>query len=158
MRTTALMLCLLVMAMPVLAQSGDDRHEGYYYPGPVTEETYGSRAQVLDRADRAMRLAFITGLAREQLERSYWPTYVLFAKGEEAEKLLLVATGDNSFRTLYQARAVLAQMTAIARGTPLFRDLKVSEIFTFLDLLKMMGFGQITVSDGARFSHRIIIE
>lgn len=158
MRALLAWLCILLAPVHVMAQAADDRHEGYYYPGPVSEERYSSRAEVLDRADRGMRLAFVTGHAREQLQRTYWPPHVLFAKGEEAEKMLVVATGENSFHTLYQARAVLAQMTAIARGTPLFRDLQVSEIFTFFDLAKMMGFRQITISDGARFSHRIIIE
>lgn len=140
------------------AAAAQDRHEGYYYPGPVTQEAYGSRAEPLPDADRALRLRFITGFTQEQLGRPYVPPHALFAKGADAEKLLLVATGGNSFRNLYQARAVLAQMTAIARGTPLFRDMQVEEIFTFLDLARMMGFTQLTVSDGASFAHRITIE
>jgi hypothetical protein len=140
------------------AAAADDRHAGYYYPGPVTAEAYGSRAEALPDADRALRLGFITAFTQEQLARSYPPPHALFAKGADAEKLLLVATGMDSFRNLYQARAVLAQMTAIARGTPLFRDMQVQEVFTFLDLARMMGFQQLTVSDGASFAHRITIE
>lgn len=146
---------LILAAAPVAAQ---DRHEGYYYPGPVTAETYGSRSEPLPDADRALRLGFITAYTQEQLGRPYPPPHALFAKGADGEKLLLVATSRTSFRNLYQARAVLAQMTAIARGTPLFRDMKVEEIFTFLDLARMMGFTQLTVSDGATFAHRITIE
>lgn len=145
----------LMLAGTAVAQ---DRHEGYYYPGPVTEETYGSRSEPLPDADRALRLGFITAYTQEQIGRPYPPPHALFAKGADGEKLLMVATGTNSYRNLYQARAVLAQMTAIARGTPLFRDMKVEEIFTFLDLARMMGFTQLTVSDGATFAHRITIE
>lgn len=140
------------------AATAEDRHEGYYYPGPVTQEAYGSRAETLLDADRALRLKFITGFTQEQVQRPYAPPHALFAKGADGEKLLLIATGKGSFRNLYQARAVLAQMTAIARGTPLFRDMQVQEIFTFLDLARMMGFKQLTISDGTTFAHRIMID
>jgi len=157
------MIRLFVLALAAYVSvaglaAADDRHTGYYYPGPVTQETYGSRSDALPDADRALRLGFITAYTQEQLARPYPPPHALFAKGADGEKLLLVATGNNSFRNLYQARAVLAQMTAIARGTPLFRDMQVEEVFTFLDLARMMGFTQLTVSDGATFAHRITIE
>lgn len=148
----------LMLALATVAARADDRHEGYYYPGPVTEEVYGARSETMAEAGRSLRIDFITGFTKEQFIRNYAPPYAMYAKGAEAEKLLLISTGAGGFRTLYQARAVLAQMTAIARGTPLFRDLKVEEIFTFLDLVKMMGFTQITVSDGETFAHRIVIE
>ena len=109
-------------------------------------------------ADRALRFRFITGYTQEQMARAYPPPHAMYAKGADGEKLLLIGTGASGFRNLYQARAVLAQMTAIARGTPLFRDMQVEEVFTFLDLAKMMGFTQITVSDGATFAHRIMID
>jgi len=157
MRLTITMIAAALFVWVAEAQA-QDRHEGYYYPGPVTEEVYGSRAEALPDADRRIRLQFITGFTQEQLARPYPPTHALFAKGADAEKLLMVSTGAQGFRNLYQARAVLAQMTAIARGTPLFRDLQVEEIFTFLDLAKMMGFTQLTVSDGRSFAHRIVIE
>ncbi len=155
-------ICLIAMlSVAVLfstAARAEDRHAGYYYPGVVSVETYGSRAELANDADRSLRLRFITGFTQEQLGRSYAPPYVLFAKGADAEKLLLVGTGADSFGTIFQARAILAQMTAIARGTPLFRDLQVEEVFTFLDLAKMMGFKQMTISDGESFAHQILIE
>ena len=138
--------------------AADDRHEGYYYPGPVTSERYVGRADQIANADRGQRLGFITGLTGEQLARPYWPTFVIFAKGADAEKMIIVASGDGGFRTIYQARALLAQLTATARGTPLFRELKVEDLFTFFDLAKMLGFNQIVISDGESFSHRVSIE
>jgi len=154
-RYITLLLAMVLIAPAAFAQ---DRHAGYYFPAPVSTETYGSRAETVHDASRAIRLKFITGFSREQLARPYAPPYALFAQGADGEKLLLIGTGANSFRNIYQARAVLAQMTAVARGTPLFKDLQVEEIFTFLDLAKMMGFTQLTVSDGKSFAHRIDIE
>ncbi|WP_416897699.1 MAG: molybdopterin-guanine dinucleotide biosynthesis protein A [Minwuia sp.] len=151
-------LAVLIISLAAGGAAANDRHEGYYYPGPVTEEVYGSRATVMPEAERALRYRFITGYTQEQMARPYPPPHAMYAKGADGEKLLLIGTGADSFRNLYQARAVLAQMTAIARGTPLFRDMQVEEVFTFLDLAKMMGFSQITVSDGVTFAHRIVID
>ena len=153
-----LFLILLPMLAAGTVHAADDRHEGYYYPGPVTSERYVGRADQIANADRGQRLGFITGLTGEQLARPYWPTFVIFAKGAEAEKMIIVASGDAGFRTIYQARALLAQLTATARGTPLFRELKVEDLFTFFDLAKMLGFNQIVISDGESFSHRVSIE
>lgn len=153
-----LFLILLPMLATGAVHAADDRHEGYYYPGPVTSERYVGRADQIANADRGQRLGFITGLTGEQLARPYWPTFVIFAKGAEAEKMIIVASGDAGFRTIYQARALLAQLTATARGTPLFRELKVEDLFTFFDLAKMLGFNQIVISDGESFSHRVSIE
>lgn len=152
------MAIAILLTLPFAGAAADDRHEGYYYPGPVTEETYGARSETMADANRSLRLNFVTGFTQEQFDRSFPPPYAIYAKGADAEKLLLVSTGASGFKTLYQARAVLAQLTAIARGTPLFRELKVEDIFTFLDLMKMMGFTQLTVSDGRTFAHRIVID
>ena len=43
-----------------------------------------------------------------------------FAKGENSEKLIIVATGDGRYDTLYRMRGLLAAMTAEARLSPLF--------------------------------------
>ena len=51
-----------------------------------------------------------------------------------------------------------AILTHIARESPMFVSFKVEEIFTFLDLLKLLGFEQLTVTDGDRFAHQILIK
>lgn len=135
-----------------------DRHADYYYPSPVSQEYYVSRAQVMDDASQQKRLVFVNGVTREQLARPYWPPFTMFAKGDRSQKMLIIANGPGGFTTLYQARAVLAQLTASSRGTPLFQDLNVQDIFTFFDLARMLGFKQITISDGRSFSHRVVLE
>ena len=65
---------------------------------------------------------------------------------------------DDTYNTLYRMRALLAMLTARARTTPIFREYQVEDVFTFLDLLKLLGFRQITVTDGDRFAHQIRIE
>ena len=41
---------------------------------------------------------------------------------------------------------------------PIFQELGVQEWFTFFDLAKMLGFKQITISDGRDFAHQVIME
>lgn len=144
--------CGLDGGSPAAAQ---DRHEDYYYPSPVTTETYVSRAQPMPEAERATRLGFVTGLTQQLLARPYPVGYVIFAKGEQAQKMIIVAVGDNGFQTIFQGRAVLAELTAVARSTTLLQELAVEDIFTFFDLARLLGFEQITISNGLDFSHQI---
>ncbi len=96
------------------AQAGD-RHAGYYYPEPATREVYEARSERLPEANRATRIGFVTGIAKQISERPFPPQAVMFAKGTEAEKLIIVALVDGRIDTIYRARAVLANMTAAAR-------------------------------------------
>ncbi len=137
---------------------GGDRHAGYYYPEATSEETYVSQAALLPGSDRRRRILFITELTRQQLALPYPPDYALFAKGEEAEKLIITSLSANRLDTLYRLRGLLAMLTSQARATPIFAEFEVEDQFNFLDLLQLLGFSQLTVSDGEHFSHRIWIE
>ena len=139
------------------AQAGD-RHAGYYYPEPATREVYEARSELLPEASRATRIGFVTGIAKQISERPFPPQAVMFAKGTEAEKLIIVALVDGRIDTLYRARAVLANMTAAARLLPAFHEMGVQDWFTFLDLVHMLGFKQITISNGRDFAHQLMIE
>jgi len=139
-------------------EDGGERHIGYYYPPLTSEEVYKARASQMPNATRETRLAFVTGLTHQQLSRPYPPNFVIFAKGAEAEKLIIMAMGVQGFEGIYQARALLAQLTAVARTSQLLREYAVEDLFTFLDLAKLLGYRQLTISDGIGFSHRIEIE
>lgn len=154
-------LCGLLAILPPPAQAAEpseDRHSGYYYPEPDSQEAYTARAQTLPEANRRLRIGFVTGASQAMAARAYAPRFALFAKGEQAEKLVIVALADGPIDTLYRGRAVLADLTAMSRVLPIFKEFGVQDWFTFLDLAKMMGFRQITISDGRAFAHQIIIQ
>jgi len=153
----ALLCCL---ALPAMAADGKkkDRHVGYYYPELTSAETYVARAKVLPRASRNMRIGFVVAQTLGQRELGYPPRFAMFAKGDEAQKLIIVGLHEGSFGTLYRARGVLAQMTAAARSTELFRDLKVEDYFTFFDLVRMLGFERLTITDGRTYAHQVTVE
>lgn len=133
-----------------------DRHEGYYYP-PLQNppEIYKARATTLPEANRKRRLAFVTALTNQMMQNPYPPPFAMFAKGDDAEKLIIVSLYDNAYNTIYRGRGLLAMLTSAARLTPIFRKYQVEDIFTFFDLLKLQGFERVTVSDGKEFSHQV---
>ncbi|MCH8139214.1 MAG: molybdopterin-guanine dinucleotide biosynthesis protein A [Proteobacteria bacterium] len=139
------------------AQDKADRYVGYYYPKPAAIEIYKARAAVLPGANRKRRVAFIVHVVNERLQRPYQPTYSLFPKGGRAHKLIIISNLPGQLNTIYRVRALLATMTSVARSLPIFRDHSVEDDFTFLDLMKMLGFESVTVSDGESFTHQIIL-
>jgi hypothetical protein len=134
-----------------------DRHAGYYYPKPATSEIVESPAATANDADRAARLAFINGMTKTSLSYPYPPTFAIYAKGDQAEKMIITSLQANYADTLYRMRGVLAMLTAVARQTDFFKDHGVENTFTFFDLAKMMGFTTITVTDGKSYAHQVVI-
>ena len=153
-RLAALLCCLAGLALATPAKA-DDRHAGYYYPQPQSIETYHARATPLPEANRARRLGFISGVTQSQLNSPYPVQHVMFAKGQEAEKLVIVALRDGYLDTIYRARALFAGLTSAARVTPIFADLDEFDRYTFFDLAVLLGFTRITVSDGETFAHQV---
>jgi hypothetical protein len=148
---------ILAMAASVAAAQDSDRHAGYYYPPATVTETFEATAPTMAGLTRLRRVNFATIIANKALAGSYPPTHILFVKGAEAEKLIIIGMG-NYVANIYQARALLAQLTAQARTTEMFLNLDPEYKLTFLDLLKMLGFQQLTVSDGLTFTLQIAIK
>jgi hypothetical protein len=155
----ALMAILLVLtAASARADETDDRFEGYYYPPVNSTESFGRSRANAPTADRAVRVTFVTQLTKAMLNAPDTPPYVLFAKGADADRLILIGLDDEMFKTLYRARAVLAQLTSNARGTEFFIRSQQQTTATFFDLLVLLGFKSLVVSDGERWAHKIVFE
>ena len=140
------------------AEEEGDHHEGYYYPKPKTIEHYPAEVYMLPGSDRVRRQAFLIGLTKQLVGGQYAPSYAIFAKGQQSEKLIIVGMIDGQLNTLYRVRALLAMFTSVARATPFFQQNTQPDESTFLDLLKLLGFRQVTVTDGRDFAHQIIID
>jgi hypothetical protein len=157
----AALLLLLLLGACAETSTGvtgvaENRHELYYYPRITSEESYEARARVLPDSDRSRRLGYVAVMLQQQAEREYAPPFVLFAKGEDSERMIIVGL-DDRFSTIYRARAYMAGLTALARQTQLFRDFEVTELFTFYDLARLMGFREIVLSDGRTWAHRVTL-
>ncbi len=154
-RYAALALGALLLFGP--AAHAADRQAGYYYPKPKSSEIYVALAATMIDADRSHRLHFVNDFTAAQYSRPGQPPVALFAKGDEAEKLIMVSLGDDYANTLFRMRGLLAMLTSTVRQTDMFRELEVDELFTFIDLLKMLGFKQLTLSNGRDFAHQVLI-
>lgn len=149
-------LAALLAAAAAGAQE-KDRHAGYYYPPATVTEEYQPEATTVSGATRARRIGLIAAITNKATANAYAPTYVMFAKGADAEKLIIIGMGGY-IGNIYQARALLAQLTAQARFTEAFKEVDAEHRLTFLDFLKMLGFDQVTVSDGKSFALQIAIK
>ena len=151
-------LVLLSVTFAAMPGNANDRHAGYYYPKPVTSEVYRPRTRKMIGANKQARIAFVTNTTNSMRNKAANPPqYAIFSKGVRQEKLIIVGTRDDAYNTIFRARALLEQLTAVARTTRIIQEQKKPGNLTFLDLLKLMGFEQVTISDGKSFSHQITI-
>ena len=160
MRTAMLAAAALALAAGTApAADYESDREGYYYPEIGSQEDFRrDLARPPAVPGRKVRTAFITQVTKAQLAAPETPPFVIFAKGAEAEHMIILATEDGVFRTLYRARAVLAQLTANARGTEFFVKNGIQSEATWFDLAKLLGFEDLVISDGASWSHRVVFE
>ena len=139
------------------ATSSEDRYVGYYYPKPSTE-SFESTLQTIAGVDRAQRVQFVTVISQGTLQSAYRVPYAVFVKGEKADKLIVVGLQHGELDTVYRQRALLANMTTMARLSPFFQEHTVAEDATFFDLLKILGFTTVTITDGEKAAHQVIIK
>jgi len=160
----------LLVATPALAQqkpaapaapaaaATEDRYVGYYYPKPNSTEVFQSSLQTIAGVDRPQRVQFVTVVSQGTIQSAYRVPYAVFVKGEKADKLIIVGLAPNEFGTIYRMRALLANMTTMSRMSPFFQERTVAEDATFFDLLKLLGFTSVTITDGDKLTHQVTIK
>jgi hypothetical protein len=131
--------------------------DSYYYPPVDSEEVFAREIAVAPLADRTVRVGLTTLTTKAQLAAPESPRFVIFAKGDEAQHMIIIALDDQIFKTIYRARAVLAQLTSNVRGADFFAN-NIQDYATWFDLARMLGFKDLVISDGATWSHRVIFE
>ncbi len=152
MKALLTLITCLFLAAPLAAQ---DRYVGYYYPEITSEETFDRVVRAPQPSDKRVRVDFVTGLTNAQLAAPENPPFVFFAKGTGAKQLILVALDDEIFETLFRARAILAQMTSNMRDSPVFKGQDLQFVATFYDLLQILQFDSLVISDGKDWSHKV---
>jgi len=159
MRRALAALAIVLAAATAPAAVEEDGRAGYYYPEVGSQEVFARDiAPDAPRANREVRINFITQITKAQLAAPESPRYVIFAKGSDAGHMIIVAIDDDIFSTLYRARAVLAQLTANARGTEFFVQNDISTEATWFDLARLLGFEDLVISDGEDWAHRVVFE
>ena len=138
--------------------AGEDRYIGYYYPKPTATETFESSMQTIAGAERAQRVQFVTVVSQGTIQSAYRVPYAVFAKGEKADRLIIVGMQQGELNTIYRMRALLANMTTMSRLSPFFQERTVAEDATFFDLLKLLGFREVTITDGEKTTLQVTIK
>jgi hypothetical protein len=146
-------------AKPAAAQPATERYVDYYYPKPtIVDPPFESKLEMVQGVDRAQRVQFVTVVSQGTLQSSYRVPYAVFVKGDKAEHLIVVGLQNGELNTIYRVRALLANMTTMARLSPFFQEHTVAEDATFYDLLKLLGFTDVTVTDGEKFTYQVTIK
>ena len=140
------------------APAGEDRYIGYYYPKPTSTEIFESSMQTIAGTTRTQRIQFVTVVAMGTLQSAYRVPYAVFAKGEKADRLIIVGMQQGELNTIYRMRALLANMTTMSRLSPFFQERTVAEDATFFDLLKLLGFRELTITDGEKTTLQVTIK
>ena len=151
-------LIATIIAASLLGSAWAGAKDSYYYPPVSSEEVFTRELGATPPAGRAVRVGFTTQITKAQLAAPETPRFVIFAKGEEAQHMIVIALDDQVFMTIYRARAVLAQLTSNARGTDFFINNGIETQATWFDLAKLLGFEDLVISDGATWSHRVVFE
>ncbi|MEM0988410.1 MAG: hypothetical protein AAGK00_05975 [Pseudomonadota bacterium] len=154
---TKFLVALMALALSVALARADDR-AGYYYPAITSTEIFERTLGQVPPADRAVRTNFVTEITKAQLDAPESPRFVIFAKGKAADHMIIVALDDQIFRSLYRARALMAQLTSNARGTDFFVNNNLQFVATWFDLAKILGFKDIVISDGVTWSHKVVLQ
>ena len=152
-------LAFCLTATFATAQSGaGDRYVGYYYPPITSGEKFERVVRSVPGVSRSVRVDFLNKLTAAQLAAPESPRFVFFAKGEKADKMILVALDDEVFSTLFRARALMAQLTVSIRSGGFFREQELQSVVTFYDMLQLLQFDTLVISDGEEWSHKIDFE
>ena len=108
-------LMITALGAALAEEQKKDRHAGYNYPPTTSSEIYEARATTMPDTDRSQRIKFINNLTKQLLSRPYPPQYAIFAKGDEAQKLIIVGQQPGALGTIYRPRALFVTLTAVAR-------------------------------------------
>lgn len=163
MRRPAAILAALaatfVLALSASVASAQDESEDkyvyYYYPSITSQETFTRVIRPSPPTTPATRVNFVTTITKAQLAAPESPRFVLFEKGSNSEQLIVVALDDQVFKNLYRARAVLAQLTSNMRGTDFFVQQNLHLEGTFYDMLQIMGFKEMVITNGEEWAHHV---
>ncbi|MEM1314597.1 MAG: hypothetical protein AAGI51_08595, partial [Pseudomonadota bacterium] len=103
-------LAAFVLSVVAPAPAAADKQEGYYYPPITSEEEFDRSIMVGPVATKDAREAFVTLINSAQTAAPDAPAFSLFAKGSTSRRLIMVGLDDQLFKTLFRARAVMAQL------------------------------------------------
>ncbi len=148
-------LLAIVICFAATSVAAQEKYVGYYFPQITSTEVFDRVIRDAGASNKRVRVDFLTTLTKAQLAAPESPRFVFFAKGEGSSDLILVALDDEVFSTLYRARAVMAQMTSNIRESPVFVNQGLQFVATFYDLLQMLEFDSLVITDGETWSHKV---
>jgi len=155
-RLFAIAIAFLITSTAVsVAQERVERYTGYYFPEVSSQEAFSRSIRSTHGAGKDVRIDFVNKLTVAQLSGTANPRFVFYAKGSDATTLILTGLDDDVFANIYRARAVLAQLTVSVRQSGFFKQQDLEYVATFLDLVQLLEFDELIITDGKGMTHQI---
>ncbi len=150
--------CAFIVASTLAGSVAAEAQEGRRCPPVALEEAFTRDLIPGPRAGAPARENFAGLPTQAQLEAEPHPRFAIFARGDGSRRPIMAGLDDQTFRTLFRARAVPARTTCGLRASPFFREQGLEATAAFFDVLQLLDFESLTPSDGATWSHRINFE
>jgi len=141
-----------------LSASSAEKYVGYYYPEVTSHELFDRVIQESPPAIHDIRVEFATMLSLSQHDAPYPPSYAAYAKGSEADTLIITGLNDDVFKTLYRARAIMARTSSTLRASDFFLSQGLQYDATFYDMLQILEFRRLILTDGETWAHEVRFE
>lgn len=139
-------------------ETGIELKAGYHYPKPIGAETRKTIVSDLETPPFEVRVQVVSGLSNVIAARPYPPIFFPLTEGDEEKIMVMMSTGSNDVETVYQARAIVDQLSSLVRNNPLFAEYGVESYASFFDVLKLWGFEMLVITDGDEFAYAFIVE
>lgn len=152
---TRISFAFIALLLSTTLAFAKDKYVGYYVADVASEESFDRVIRDAGQSSKAVRVDFVNQVTIAQLKEPESPRFVFFAKGNDASTLILTALDDEVFSTLYRARAIMAQMTVSVRQSGFFKQEQLEYVATFYDLLQLMQFDELLITDGETWTHRV---
>lgn len=157
-QTRQTIMKLLTLTLTVLAISNVAHAESSpFFPDISITETNVATSIQVDPQSGLMRQDFADYINLKTADKPYPPQVSAQLLGENGEALLITAHNNNFISTKYRARAAMARFSSITRTMPVFVENGIGPYVDFVDMLHMVGFKALILSDGNDFSYQVNI-
>ncbi|MEM6625544.1 MAG: hypothetical protein AAGB25_01850 [Pseudomonadota bacterium] len=153
--------CETIAAAPEAAaetSAGVGLEAGYHYPAPQGVETATTIVSQAEKPPFEVRVQIVTAIATANAARPYPPVFFSILEGAERDTLVLLDMGGANIDTVYKARGLVSEVSALMRNNPLFSQYGVENYASIFDMLKIWGFEKLVITNGDDFAHAFLIE
>ncbi len=129
-----------------------------YFPKPSVTRTVIAQSGLIQEASPLNRQNLADFMNVEISNRPYPPHMSVQVLGVKGEALLITAHQNDFINSTYRAEAAMARFSSLTRTMPVFVQSGIGPYVNFTDMLAMLGFKALILSDGVAFAYQVNIQ